>query len=34
MGKKVKVIVSEQDFANLLVRNVFGGKGEDGLENY
>ncbi len=29
MGKKVKIRISEQDFANLLVRNVFGGQGED-----
>jgi hypothetical protein len=29
MGKKVKVIISEQDFTDLLVRNVFGGQGED-----
>lgn len=29
MGKKIKLTISEQDFADLLVRNVFGGKGED-----
>lgn len=29
MGKKIKVLISEQDFTDLLVRNVFGGKGED-----
>ena len=29
MGKKLKVIISEQDFTDLLVRNVFGGKGKD-----
>jgi hypothetical protein len=29
MGKKVKVIISEADFTDLLVRNVFGGKGND-----
>jgi hypothetical protein len=29
MGKKVKVRISEQDFTDLLVRNVFGGKGQD-----
>ena len=29
MGKKVKVLISEADFTDLLVRNVFGGKGDD-----
>ena len=29
MGKKIKLTISEQDFTDLLVRNVFGGKGED-----
>ncbi len=29
MGKKVKVLISEADFTDLLVRNVFGGKGND-----
>lgn len=29
MGKKIKLTISEQDFADSLVRNVFGGKGED-----
>ena len=29
MGKKIKVLISEVDFADLLVRNVFGGKGKD-----
>lgn len=29
MGKKFKVVISEQDFTDLLVRNVFGGKGKD-----
>ena len=29
MGKKYKILISEVDFTDLLVRNVFGGKGED-----
>ena len=29
MGKKFKIVISEQDFTDLLVRNVFGGKGRD-----
>ena len=29
MGTNVKVLISEADFTDLLVRNVFGGKGDD-----
>ena len=29
MGKKIKILISEADFTDLLVRNVFGGKGND-----
>lgn len=29
MGKKYKILISEVEFTDLLVRNVFGGKGKD-----